>query len=164
MEEIILGKIVNTYGLKGELKLLLDPLYADLQFKKEAKFHIEDQDYVLLHYQKKKLTVIFSLKNHQDINLVEKLKGKMVSTANSELASLTKGDFYAFELLGFEVFDQNDQLIGRIINVEDTGYQKLLRIESIKDKEVLIPWVDFFVKSIATNEKKVVVETIEGLI
>jgi len=164
MEEILIGKIVNTYGLKGELKLILNPDYLDIEFKKNAKVKIANNDYVLLNYKRNKHTVIFLLKDHQDINLVEHLKGELLKTTLIEFKTLVKNEYYGFQILSLNVYDQNKQLLGKVERVENTGFQKLLRIKTENNKDILIPWVDFFVRKIDLKEAIVEVETIEGLL
>ena len=164
MSKIVLGKIVNTYGLKGELKLLVDPDYGDLEFEREAIIIIADKEYRFYHYTKKKNLWLISLMDHQDINLVEHLVNSLVVCDLASVKTLPKGSYYSFQLIGLSVFSLQDELLGEIIKVEDSGYQKTLRLTSPANKEILIPWVDFFVKQIDLSLKIVRVAVIEGLI
>ena len=164
MAELNLGKIVNTYGLNGELKLLTDPLYGDLEFKKNAEIKIANKVYRLRNYRRNKNLIRFSLVEHEDINAVEALIGETVMIDSSELKKLNEDEFYSFELLGFDVVDESGNDIGKIIRIKDSGWQKILRIKGSQKKDILIPWVAFFVKEIDRERQTVRVETIEGLI
>jgi 16S rRNA processing protein RimM len=135
-----------------------------LEFKKNATLDIAGGNYRLASYRKVKNLLRFSLLEHQDINLVTTLIGEVVTVKSSEIKKPAKDEFYGHQLLGLAVFDGENNLLGEVITIEDTGFQKLLRIKKNDDKQALIPWVDFFVKKIDLNEKKIVIETIEGLL
>ena len=163
MSTLLLGTIVNTRGLKGELKLLADPNYSDLQFSKGAQLSLGQEIYCLENYRWQKNTLIFTLQGFSHINEVELLVGVKVSVKSDQLRPKPAGDFYAFELIGYKVYDQNDDLIGEVSRVQDSGFQRVLRIQR-EGKDALIPWVDFFVKTIDATTKSIRVEVIEGLL
>jgi len=155
---------VNTFGLQGELKLLLNPDFSDVEFKKNALVEISGCNYSLAKYRKIKNLLRFSLNEFQDINQVLGFIGCLVSIEPNQLQKPPTGEVYSFQVLGFSVIDQFDLVIGEIVKVENTGWQRILRVTRLNKKEALIPWVDNFVKDINFTKKTVKVQTIEGLI
>ena len=164
MEKLKLGKIVNTRGLKGEIKILLNPLYYDIEFKKQALIEIGEKELVLSSYKKEKNILFMFLVNYTDINDVLKFKGESIIITSKELKKKPADLFYSYQLLHLVVLDQFKENIGIVIAVEDTGWQKILRIKRPDGTHVLVPWVMAFVKDISLKNNEIIIETIEGLL
>ena len=96
-----------------------------------------------------------------DINLVEKYKNCDIFISKDDIPLLSKGQYYFFQLKGCQVYHDN-QFIGLVKSVE-SGYQTILRIQN-KDKEVLIPYVDSFIKSVDIDSNRIDVDVIEGML
>lgn len=162
MEKLQVGKIVNTYGLKGELKILINPLFTDFILKARAKLIVNELEYQVVNYEMENNLWYVTFKDHLDINLVEKLKGSLVYLNESELAKPVNG-YYRYQLQGFQVLNQDLDLIGEVFVVESTGFQDIIRIKREK-KDILIPLVKPFVKRIDYLKRIIIIEPIEGLI
>ena len=159
---IQIGKVVNTVGLKGELKFLVNPLYLDLSLKKNTVVKINNQEFIILRYRSSGNLWYVTFKDKFDVNLVEYLKGELFYIDEVYFNKPEKG-YYRFQLRDFEVFDQNNRLIGIIKEVESTGFQDLIRIKTTT-KDVLIPMVPAFIKDINFVDRQVIVNMIEGLV
>ena len=77
---IYIGKIVNTHGIKGEVRLLSNFLEKDLIFKNGFKVYIgsKKEEQVINTYRPHKLFDMLTFKGVDDINLVLKYKGEKV--------------------------------------------------------------------------------------
>ncbi len=159
---IQVGKIVNTFGLKGELKILINPLYLDLKLRKNSVAVVKNAEYKISKVRTNGNLWFVSFEDRADINLVEFLKGELFYLDDIYFVKPEKG-YYRYQLSDFEVIDQDGNIIGLIKEVETTGYQDLMRIKT-SSKDVLIPMVDAFVKNIDFSSKKVTVQVIEGLV
>ena len=165
MEYIKVGVIVNTFGLRGELKVESLTDFPEIRFKVGQELFI--------HYQNKYVSVIVhSMRQHknfylvsfeglQDINLVEQYKGCVLYIHRTAVHVLPVGEYYYFELNGCDVYDRN-AFIGKVEKVE-SGYQTILRIKS-GDKEILVPYVDAFIHNVDVANKRIDVELIEGFL
>ena len=103
-----------------------------------------------------KLMVVF--KDNYDINLIEHLKGSFVYINKDEL-KLDKNKFLSVDLIGFDVII-NDKTIGVINDVLDTPANEVL----VLDNNIMIPYVDAFIKEIDIKNKKVSVYEVKGLL
>lgn len=165
MEFIKVGVIVNTFGLKGELKI--DPLtdFPDVRFKVGQELFIKHEDKydsVIVHSMRPhKNHYLVSFEGLEDINLVEKYKGDTIYIHKTAIHVLPVGEYYFFELNGCEVYNR-DSLIGKVEKVE-AGYQTILRIKNA-DKEILVPYVDAFVQNVDIANKRIDVDLIEGFL
>lgn len=160
MEFIYIGKLVNTHGIKGEVRILSDFRYKDKVFVKNFKFYVgkEKKEYIVNSYRPHKKFDMVVFKDNYDINLIEHLKGSNVYI-NKEDLKLDKNQILAVDLIGFSVII-NGNLIGVVSSTIDTIANEVL----VLDNNIMIPYVDAFIKSINEKEKIVEVFDVKGLI
>lgn len=165
MEFIKIGSIVNTFGIKGELKIKSFTDFPELRFKAGRTIYIYYQDeYVAVVIKRMRIhkeTILLSFVDLEDINLVEKYKKCDLYIDMQHIHTLNQGEYYFFQLRGCDVY-YNNAPIGTVKSVEE-GYQTILRI-SVNGKEMLIPYVDRFVKDIDVKHKRIDVDIIEGML
>ena len=160
MEYLCAGKLVNTHGIKGEVRLLSRFRHKDKAFVKGFKFYIgkDKKEYEIESYRKHKNFDMFVFKGYYNINLVEHLKGSLVYINKSDL-KLDENTFLSVDLIGFSVII-DDKLIGIIKDVLDTPANEVL----VLDNNVMIPYVNDFINNIDAKNKKVYVNNVKGLL
>lgn len=168
MEYIRLGTIVNTRGLKGELKIRSCSDFDEIRYRKGNEvFILYEGEYLPFtadgFHEMKGFSYIV-LKDYRDINLVEKYKGCDIFCDSAKREPLKEGEYYRADLIGCEVFDQNENRIGRCIGVEETaGANSNLRLDT-GEKQVLVPNVKAFVSEVDIENKKITIRVIGGLL
>ena len=101
MEKLMeLGKIVNTFGLKGELKVYP---YIDY-FSKVKKVYINGNLMEVERARYQKNIVIIKLKGIDTIEQAESLKNLMIEMERKDAPDLPKGTYYISDLIGFDVY------------------------------------------------------------
>lgn len=160
MNYLYIGKLVNTHGIKGEVRILSNFRHKDKVFIKGFKFYVgkDKREYVVETYRKHKNFDMVVFKDNYDINLIEHLKGSFVYINKDEL-KLDKNKFLSVDLIGFDVII-NDKTIGVIKDVLDTPANEVL----VLDNNIMIPYVDAFIKEIDIKNKKVSVYEVKGLL
>jgi len=165
MEYLKVGNIINTFGIRGELKIDSLTDFPQERFKAGKVLYIlfnnRYEAVTVKSYRVHKGFVLLLLKDLENINFVEKYKGSDLYVSKNDLHKLKDGQYYFFQLVDCEVF-YNDTLIGKVIDI-DGGYQPVLRVKS-DGKEVLIPYVDRFIKNVDLETKKINVDLIEGML
>ncbi len=168
-QKIRIGKIVNTQGLKGHIRVypltdykerLEEVEYIYIENEKDTKFMIENIWY-------KNNLVILKLESFNNINDVERFKNRNIYIDESQLRELPEDTYYIFELVGLEVYDLEDKYIGKIIDVLKQSAQDIYVIEyntNESKKTFMLPAVKEFVKSIDLEKNKVKIKLIEGMI
>lgn len=143
---LYIGKLVNTHGIKGEVKIISDFKYKEVIFKKGSNIYINDNKYKINSYRHHKNFEMITFEGISDINEVIPLKGSKVYVNKDEFTfpGLLNEDLY-----GKKVYDK-DKYIGILEDIENNVTQELLVIRG-KDKTYLIPYVDEFVKEINEN-------------
>ena len=128
MEYVNVGKIVNTFGIKGELKIVSRFEMADKVFKVHNKIMINNNVYEISGMRIHKNNYLVEIDNLKDINLVEHLIGNDVFFNKADL-NLGDNDYLISDLVGFvvkeddkeygEVTDYDDNMIKPVINVNN---------------------------------------------
>lgn len=156
---VFLGEIVNTHGIKGELRILSDFQYKDEAFKVNNTLYIgkRKQEVVINTYRKHKVYDMVTFVGFESINDAIAFKGDEVYIKREDLNI----DGYVDEdIIGLNAYD-NDKLIGVVESIIKNK-QELLLIKN-NNKSYMIPFVDEFV-NIDLENKRVNIKVIEGLL
>ena len=157
MNRLYIGKIVNTHGIKGELRIKdnLTNKQREEVFKIGSNLIIDEKLYKITSYRVHKDYDMVTFEGFNNINEVLFLKGKRVYKSNEEI-NLNNEDILDSELITYKV-KTTDNLEGSILDLEETGNNyKIIRL-LINNNEVLIPYHKDFVK-IDSNKKEVIVK------
>ena len=162
-----LGKIVKKYSFKGELLIKLDTdepeLFTEMEsvFVEQRKnlipFFIEESS---LHKSELLRVRFEDVKNEEEANA---LIGAHLYLPLEFLPKLTGNKFYYHEIEGFSVEDIRLGNIGTLIRVSQSQIQPLFEIE-YKEATILVPVIDDFIVEVNRKEKKLILNTPEGLV
>ena len=98
------------------------------------------------------------------IEEAEKLKNLQIKIDSENIGELEENEFYFHEIIGCEVFDENEKLLGEIIEILTPGANDVWVVKAENGKEILIPYIEDVVKRIDIENKKIDIEVMEGLI
>ena len=161
MELIKIGKIVNTHGIKGELRLLSKFPYKDKVFIKNMIIYINKNDKEIINtYRRHKNFDMITLEGYSNINEVLKYKGKYVYINNEDI-KLDKDKYLDEELIGLNVIYDNSNM-GIISNIERYDKTSLFDIKG-NNRNYLIPYNDNLIDKIDINNKNIYIKNIKGL-
>lgn len=162
MEYLEIGKIVNTFGIKGELKVVSESEFIDDRFATGNILYLGDEKTAVKvkSFRIHKGNVLLMLADTRDINDVLQYVDQTVYADVESIEQLDHG-FYLFQLKGLNVYHQ-DECIGYVVDAYKT-VQTLIKV-NLGDKEVLIPFVDAFIKDVNLDENRIDIEVIEGLL
>ena len=142
MNKIYVGRIVNTHGIKGELRIRSDFEFKDKVFTINNKLIIDDKEYIIRSYRKHKTFDMVMLNDYKDINDVLFLKGKNVYIDKENL-KLNNNEVLDEDLLNYKVLTE-DKKEGKVIEVFfSSPTNKVIRV--LLDKEILIPYNKEFI-------------------
>lgn len=160
MKFIKVGKIVNTHGIKGELRIISDFRYKDKVFVKNMKLYVgkNKKEFIINSYRFHKIYDMVTFIGFNNINDVEYLKGDFVFI-NEEDLKLDDGEILTEKLIDFDVFI-GDNKVGKVTEILDTPANEVIRI----NKDILIPYVKEFIKEVDINNNTIYVNDIGGLI
>ena len=163
------GKIVNTHSLKGEVKVISSTDFEEERFKKGSKLLITRgnqliREVVVQSYRNHKNFLLVKFEGIYSVEEAEKLKNLQIKIDSDEVGELEENEFYFHQIIGCEVFDENDKNLGEIIDILTPGANDVWVIKGENGKEILIPYIEDVVKKIDITNKKVNIEVMEGLI
>lgn len=162
------GKIVNTQGLQGEMRVLSVTDFAEERFKKGntlALFDKKDQlvmDVEIASHRKVKNFDIIKFKGMYHINDIEKFRDFSLKVAEEDLTDLEDGEFYYHEIIGLEVYEK-DVLLGTIKEILQPGANDVWVVKRKGKRDLLLPYIPPVVLGIDIEQGRVDVEIPEGL-
>ena len=164
MEFVCIGKIANTFGIKGELKVAYETDFVSERFKRCSSIYIgEDKiPFVVKSYRIHKNFLLLTLKDNEDINLVEKYKNCYIYKSKDDIKPLKKGEYYFSDLKDLDVYIDNE-LVGKVLRVEEGISSNYLRILK-QDKEYLVPFLPNFIENVDLDNSRIDIKKMEGLL
>ena len=155
------GKIVNTHGIRGEVKI--QPWCDSPEFLKKFKtLHIGDDAFTVKSSRVHKDCVIVLFDGVNDVNDAMRLKNRVVCI-NRDDAHLPKGSWFIQDIIGLPVFDENRGEIGVLTEVMDMPSGNVYVVRESDGEEHLIPGVPDFIKNIDPENGRITVALIEGM-
>ena len=153
------GRIVNTHGVAGEVKI---EVWLDSpQFLKSFKrCFIDRREVKLLSARVHKGFLIAKLENVEDVNAAMALKGRTVFIDRAD-ARLPKGAFFLQDIIGAAVVDESGSEIGKLVDVMETPASNVYVVKG--ETEHLIPAVPEFILSTDAENGIITVHLIEGM-
>ena len=167
MEQFLqVGVISSTHGIRGEVKVF--PTTDDpMRFKKLKKVFLDTgRERLELEVQSVRFFKQFAIvkfKGIDNINDIEKYKGKGIFVPREDAVPLDEDEYYIADLIGMEVFTE-DRHFGVVKDVMETGANEVYIIESDEHGEVLIPAIRQCVLDVNVEEKKMKIRLLDGLI
>ena len=165
---ISVAKVLNFHGINGEFKLgFTKGKEVQIQNLKEVYFSVDGNyiPYEVSNVRFHKQFAIMKLKEFNNINEILKFKGENLYVPRIVVESnLEKDEYLIDDLIGSEVFNQNEQKIGVVNSVEENAAGSLLSVATTNKKNCLVPFINQFVTKVDTKNKIIVINEIEGLI
>lgn len=168
----LVGKIVNTQALRGEVRVMATTDFPEERFKigailaifngnklvetVEVDGHRLHKNFNLLHF-----------KGKDNINDVEKFKGFDLKVAGTEREAdeLDENEFYYDDIIGLEVYTTDEIYLGKVREITSLPSNDVWAIQRPnKGKDILIPYIEDIVLEIDLSGNRVVIEPMDGLI
>lgn len=161
-EKIRVGKITSSHGVRGEVKVF--PLTDfPTRFKKGNKVYIGDVQLTIERSRPQKNLYIVKFEGFDNINEILKFKDQYLEITKEQLTPLEEGEYYIFDIVDCEVFDDSENYLGKVSSVFATGNNDVYVVKN-NGKEILIPAIKQVVTSIDIQNKKIIITPIEGLL
>lgn len=157
-----MGKIVNTHGIRGDVKVL--PLTDDIKRFEDLKHVFIGDDKLRLEITKVgyvKRNVLLHFKNLENINDVEKFKNWVIWIDEKDKVKLPKDSFFLDDIIGLEVFLEDGTSVGIVKDILQPGANDVYVVKDGK-KEYLIPAIKDVIKEVNLEEKRMIIDPLEG--
>ena len=162
-----IGQIVNSYGIKGFFKVVpftdditrfddLETIYIEKNKQLEKKI-IEEVKY-------HKNLVLLKIKGIDDINDTEQYKNCILKIERKDAVELPEDTYFITDLIGIEVYDEDEKLLGNLIDIFPTGSNDVYVVKDELGKQILLPAIGEVIKKVDVANKKMIVKLIPGLV
>ncbi|MFL0268251.1 ribosome maturation factor RimM [Candidatus Clostridium radicumherbarum] len=157
-EFISIGQIINTHGLKGELKVF--PLTDDIRrFRKLNEIYIDNVIKKVIWCKLQADKVIMKLEGIETIEEALKLKNKYIEVKREDAVELSEGEYFIADIIGCTVYDKNKVELGVVSDVIQTPSNDVYWVKG--KNELLIPALKHVVRSISIENKEIIIEPLE---
>lgn len=161
-----IGQIVNTYGIKGFLKVVpytddikrfekLKSVYIEQKNKKEEAF-IEEVKY-------SKNLVLLKIKGIDTIEQAEKYKNSIIKIDRKNAVELPENSYFIADLIGLDVYTVDGENLGKLEDIFRTGSNDVYVVKNELGKQILLPAIESVIKQIDLDGSKIIVNLLEGL-
>lgn len=157
-EFITVGQIINTHGLKGELKVF--PLTDDMKrFRKLKKVYIDGIERNVVWCKLQTKTVVLKIEGIDSIEDAVKYKETYLEVSREDAVKLPEGRYFVTDIIGSNVIDENGAELGRIHDIIHTPSNDVYWIK--EGKELLIPVLKSIVVNVDVENKQIVIKPVE---
>lgn len=165
--ELEIGQIVNTFGIKGEVKV--KPFTDDIKrFDKLKKINIEQKnskkEYEIENIKYHKDMVILKLKGIDQIEQAELLRNSYLKIDRNEEEPLEENTYYIVDLLGLSVYTEEGILLGILDDIYNTGSNDIYVVKDSLGRQTLLPAIQDVIKEIDIENQKIIVHVMKGLL
>lgn len=166
------GKIVNTHGIRGEVRVISRTDFPEIRFAEGAELTVfqeglPPEKVVISSWRQHKQFDLLYLEGYENVNQAEKLKGGLLKIHRSALSDkeLSPGEYYFRDIIGLQVYTDDGSHLGVIKEILTPGANDVWVVQSDESKkDILIPYIEDVVNSIDVKNNKVVITPIEGLL
>lgn len=168
MEYFDVGKVVNTHGLKGEVRVISitntpeDRYYEGAPLTWFGADGSKEELTVRSHRTHKNFNLL-TFENYYNINQVEKFVGGMLKISEDYLLDLPENTFYIHEVIGSRVIDDAGEDIGKVKEILSPGANDVWVIQRQNKKDLLIPYIESVVLDVDLENQVVTIHMMEGL-
>ena len=161
--QLVVGRIGRAHGVLGEATIDVQTDDPDLRFKVGSKLTLDSgQELTIKSSRWHNQILLLGFEGVNDRNQIEALRDQLISS-QVDLSALAPGEYHYQQLIGCQVYLQNNDLVGQVREVVKLPGQDLLSVDK-NGSQVLIPMVKQIIISIDVLEKKIVVNPPEGLL
>ena len=161
------GVISSTHGVRGEVKVF--PTTDDVKRFKRLKEVILDtgKEELVLEIEGVKFFkqfVILKFKGFDNINDIEKYKTKSLYVTRANAVRLRKDEYFIADLQGLTVINEEEQVIGTLRDVMETGANDVYIVDMTDGREVLIPAIKECILNVDVEGGKIQIHLMDGLL
>ena len=167
MKNLEIGQIVNTFGIKGFVKVnpwVNDVTRFDDLKKVYIKIRKEQKELEIEEVKYHKNQVLIKFKGIETIEQSEVYRNAILEISREDAIPLEEGEYFIADLLESEVYTDEGEKLGILEDIFNTGSSDIYVVKNELGKSILLPRIDDVIKEIDVENKKIIVHLLEGLI
>ena len=162
-----IGQIVNTFGIKGMVKV--KPFTDNIErFNNLEKIYIKNKsgqtEYKIQEVKYHKNMVLIKFEGIENPEQADLLRNSYLIVDRETEEPLEAGRYYIVDMIGLDVFTDDNEYLGKLEDIYNTGSNDIYVVKNELGKQVLLPAIEDVIKNIDMDSKKVIVHLIPGLV
>lgn len=164
------GRLVNTHGVRGEVRVLSHSDFTDERYKQGTELKVADTPdgqgtmvKVASHRVHKQFDLL-TFEGYDSLQSVEPFKGMQLYVSEAQLSELAEHEYYYHEIIGCAAIDEEDgTVLGQIDDIIETGANDVWVVRRDGKKDLLLPYIESVIKNVDVEKRRVYVHVLEGL-
>ena len=162
-----IGQIVNTFGIKGMVKI--KPFTDDInRFDRLKKIYISNKngkkEYQIQEVKYHKNMVLMKLEGVDTPEQADLLRQSYLLIDRADEEPLEEGVYYIVDLLGLEVYTDDNKLLGKVDDIFNTGSNDIYVVKDEMGKQILLPGIPDVLTNVDLEKGRITVHLMPGLI
>lgn len=162
-----IGQIVNTFGIKGMVKV--KPFTDNIErFSNLEKIYIKNKsgqtEYKIQEVKYHKNMVLIKFEGIENPEQADLLRNSYLIVDREAEEPLEAGRYYIVDMIGLDVFTDDNEYLGKLEDIYNTGSNDIYVVKNELGKQILLPAIEDVIKNIDMDNKKVIVHLIPGLV
>lgn len=159
---IVLGKLRRAHGVRGEIPLEVYTHMLELLVPESVVYIGEEYDpYTIEMTRWKQDLLLLKFYEIDDRTIASQLTNQLVFAKTEQLPGLSEGEFYYHELIGLEVYQDDGDNLGTLVQILETGANDVYLIRAENGEEILIPATEEMILEIDPELGKMIVAKME---
>lgn len=167
---LTVGKVANTHGIRGELKVWPETDFPEQRFRSGAELLLVSPDetaqlpLTVVDARPQKNVFLVKFKEFNDINQVEKYKGWSLKVTSDKRAKLARDEFYFHDIIGCAVVTDAGEEVGAVTEILRPGANDVWVVKRTNGKTAYLPYIADVVLDVNVAERKITIHPMEGLL
>ena len=167
MKNLEIGQIVNTFGIKGFVKV--NPWVNDItRFDDLKKVYIkirkEQKEFEIEEVKYHKNQVLLKLKGIDTVEMANTYRNAILEIDRKDAIPLKKGQYFIADLLESEVYSDEGEKLGILDDIYNNGSNDIYVVKNELGKSILLPGIPDVIKEVDIENKKIIVHLLKGLV
>lgn len=164
------GKIVNTHGIKGEVRVISRTDFAEERYSVGSRLYLfkenkkEPIELIVQSHRTHKNFDLLTFEGYDSLNDVEKMKGAILKVNEAQLGQLDENEFYFHQIIGCLVFTTKGEEVGKVREILTPGANDVWVVKGRDGRDILIPYIEPVVRKVDVKEGIILIEPMEGLL
>lgn len=155
---LTVGKIINTHGIKGEVKV--QSTTDDLsRFRSLKSAYIDDIKVEVCGCKLQPNKAILKIKGIDTIEDAQRLKNKEIKVERQNAVKLKRDSYFAADIVNCDVYDENGLYLGKVNDIIYTGSNEVYCVEG--ESEILVPALKSIVMDIDIENNKIIIKPLD---
>lgn len=163
----VIGKVMNTHGVKGEIKVKQITDFDDRFAVGNKIYYKENEMYeplTIVQSRTHKNAILLQFEELTALDDVLFLKNESLYITGEQQTELEDNEYYFHEIIGCTVQTTDHEILGKVTSILTPGANDVWVVKGKQNEEYLIPYIEQVVQSVHVEEKIIVIEVMEGLL